>query len=465
MDAEKDDIGKRDKAFIGDVGKPLSTASEKAGASFSMIVFAAFIGFVVGLAVWAIFWLSTALTDLLWVDARSVAVGALDGLGLPSWWLPVAFCSAGGLLIGVWTARFGGAPEPLESVMATVKRTGGYKLDNPVASIIGFLLPLVFGGSVGPEAGLTGIIAAACTRMGNALKSAGLRVKGVADVTVSAALSAVFGTPLAGIVATAEDGMPNAEAAGARDPSAYEFRRGVKVMLYTASAIGAVMGIMAFSAVFGGEGGMPRFDGVSPELSDLWWAVLCLAAGYIGALLYRCGDSLFARISSWLGDHPIVKPLIAGHVIGVLAVPLPYVLFPGEAQAFELMSGWQGVAAVSLVATGLVKCLATPLCLHFGWGGGHFFPCIFSGIAIGYGIAGISGVDPMFCVAITTATLVAGVQRKPLMALALLLLCFPVDSIPWIGLACLLGAFAPMPSFSRRSDSRREDCALGGSGV
>lgn len=96
---------------------------------------------------------------------------------------------------------------------------------------------------------------------------------------------------------------------------------------------------------------------------------------------------------------------------------------------------------------------------NLGWSGGHFFPVIFAGIALGYGIASIGGFEPMFCVAITTATLVTAVQRKALVALAMLLLCFPVQSIPWIGVACLIGASLPLPSgltAARRTTKEQE---------
>ena len=161
--------------------------------------------------------------------------------------------------------------------MASVKTTGGYQLERPGASIVGFLLPLVFGGSIGPEAGLTGIIAAACTRIGNSLKAAGIRVKQITDVTVSAALSAVFASPFVGVVAAAEDSMP------ALDPSDYEFRRKVKLVLYTASALGAIIGIALFTSVFGKESGVPHFDGVTPGANKLWWALPCI-------LLYSSTD-------------------------------------------------------------------------------------------------------------------------------------------------------------------------------
>ena len=430
------------KPYVGDVGRSLDTGREKASATFAMVALSLVVGFVIGLAVWAAFWAASFLTNLLWVDARGAIAARLEAAGFTSWWLPLAFCTVGGVVIGLFTWKFGGAPKPLMEVMASVKCTGGYRLERPGASVVGFLLPLVFGGSVGPEAGLTGLIAAACTKIGLLLKAAGLRVKGIADVTVSAVLSAVFAAPFMGVVATAEDGMP----ADGRDPQDYDFRRRAKLVLYTASALGALGGIALFTSVFGVESGLPRFDGITPADVSLLWAIPCILVGYLGALLFHVGEFSFSRASAAMGERPILKPIIAGVVLGVLAIPLPFVLFPGEEQAFQVMESWQVLGAVVLLATGLAKCLATPLCLNFGWNGGHFFPLIFAGIAAGYGIACISGVDPMFCVAITTATLVAGVQRNALVALALLLLCFPVRSLVWMGIACLVGAVAPMPS-------------------
>lgn len=59
--------------------------------------------------------------------------------------------------------RFGAYPEDLNKVMTQVKETGRYEYKHIGASAGGALLPLLFGGSVGPEAGLTGVIAGLCT--------------------------------------------------------------------------------------------------------------------------------------------------------------------------------------------------------------------------------------------------------------------------------------------------------------
>ena len=431
-----------EQRYIGDVGAPFNGPREEAAVGFGMVVLALAVGFAVGFAVWAVFKLSGFLTGLLWEDGYAALAGMLASAGLSSWWIPLAFCSLGGLVIGLWTWRFGGAPQPMEQVLGQVRQTGGYRLDKPLASIVGFLLPLVFGGSIGPEAGLTGIIAAACTKVGELLKAAGLRVKGVADLTVSAALSAIFATPFAGVVTTAQDAMPSDSGA-----DGVEYRRTAKLVLYTASALGAVAGVMALTSLLGAGGaGLPRFEGMVPGANKLWWALPCLLAGYAGTLVYHGGQCLFGRASSLMGGRPVLKPLVAGVVLGLLAIPLPLVLFPGEEQSFELMESWQSISALVLIATGLLKCAATPLCLRFGWGGGHFFPVIFAGVALGYGIASLAGIEPMFCVAVTTAALVAGVQRKPLIAVGLLLMCFPASGIVWMGIACVLGASLPVPA-------------------
>lgn len=338
-------------------GLPWRRPLKKAGFGFGMVMLATIVGFVIGLVVWAVFWASSALTELLWVDGRACLEGILSQAGVTTRWLPIAFCGIGGLAIGLWTCFFGGQPESLENVMASVKSMGGYRLERPGASVVGFLLPLVFGGSIGPEAGLTGIIAAACTRIGTSLKAAGIRVKRIADVTVSAALSAVFASPFLGVVATAEDGMP------ALEPNDYEFRRKAKLVLYTASALGAIIGIALFTSVFGRESGIPHFDGVTPGANELWWTLPCVLLGYLAALVFHAASLGFAKVDAQVGDHPVAKPVAVGLLLGVLAVPLPYVLFPGEAQSFELMHGWASVSGAVLVATGLVKCAATPLCI------------------------------------------------------------------------------------------------------
>ena len=101
------------------------------------------------------------------------------------------------------------------------------------------------------------------------------------------------------------------------------------------------------------------------------------------------------------------------------------------------------------MATGFGKVIITPLCIRFGWRGGHFFPVIFAGISIGYGMAMLTGADPVFCLCACTAALVGGVMRQPLMTVLLLFLCFPVKGIVVMLAAAALGAAVPLPKALR----------------
>ena len=110
---------------------------------------------------------------------------------------------------------------------------------------------------------------------------------------------------------------------------------------------------------------------------------------------------------------------------------------------------WTTMGALALLATGFAKVLVTPLCIRFGWRGGHFFPVIFAGISIGYGMAMLTGADPVFCLCASTAALVGGVMRQPLMTVLLLFLCFPVKGIVVMLAAAALGAAVPLPKALR----------------
>lgn len=423
---------KPSKPYVGDYGAPIEGTGRVAAASLSLVVLACLVGFVVGVVVWGALSLSNLLIQLLWHDLPAA-------LPFDAPWLPLVLCPLGGLIIGLWTRAFRNAPASLETVMGEVRATGGYRLRGLGSSIVSFLLPLVFGGSIGPEAGLTGIIAAACTWIGNTLKRAGLKVKAVTDLTLSATLSAVFGAPLLGIVMNAE------EQPGTPSPDDYSFRRPAKLLLYTAAAFGAFGGAAFIGGLLGGGAGLPRFSSIEAQRIAWLWTVPLALAGWALGLLFHASNRAFGSMTGRFRKDSLMPPLIAGVALGAVAVALPGVLFSGERQCHTIMEEWTAVSALALLAAGALKVVATPLCLNFGWRGGNFFPCIFAGVSFGYGIAALSGIDPMLCVTVVTTALVACMTRKPLLTLALLILCFPIDGILASGVAALVGSALPVP--------------------
>ena len=110
-----------------------------------------------------------------------------------------------------------------------------------------------------------------------------------------------------------------------------------------------------------------------------------------------------------------------------------------------LAQQWTALGAGVLLATGFLKVLASQVCLGLGWRGGHFFPLIFSGIAIGYAAAGLFGIDPVFALSVSTAALLGAAMRQPLMVALLLILCFPAKAVVFVLAAACLGAAVPVP--------------------
>ena len=437
------------RPYIRDAGRPFDGPVDVATAGIGMVLLALAVGFAIGFLVFLLMSLVNWLTTLLWGVGGEVA-------GVP--WYSLAVCALGGLVIGLWTWYSRSRVEGLETVMGEFKATGTYRLRGGVGkSAVSFLLPLVFGGSVGFEAGLTGIITAACCWIRDRLKAAGLREMHIADVTIAASFSAIFGAPIAGIVAGAESAPKGGDVLEEPSVNDYDMRRGVKVVLYTTAAIGAFAGIRAGTALFGGNAGLPHFDSIQAVAADLLWVVPCLVVAYVMALVYHASRVGTARLATRMGNGQvgtILKPVIAGVAIGAIAMAFPLVLFPGEEQSHELMATWSTWTAVALLATGVLKAAATPLCINMGWMGGNFFPSIFAGVACGYGLAALTGADPMLMVTVVATGFLAGVTRKPLLTLAILALCFPLDGILWSGLAAVIGAALPLPRMLRVPDAQ-----------
>ena len=170
-----------------------------------MVVLALGCGFAVGVVVSLLLRATTAVTDLVWKGAASL---------FPVPWFALLACTVGGLVIGLWTWWSAERVHSLEEVMGEFRRTGSFRTRGLLRPTVSFLLPLAFGGSVGFEAGLTGIITSACCWVRDRLKAAGLRVAVVADVTIAACVSAIFATPLAGIVCGVEGGHAEPDPGG-----------------------------------------------------------------------------------------------------------------------------------------------------------------------------------------------------------------------------------------------------------
>ena len=359
---------------------------------------------------------------------------------------PVIVCLIGGVVLGLFAKRFGDYPDTLPQVIAKVRENGRYEYHDLGAMSVGAILPLVFGGSVGPEAGLTGVIAAVCTWVGDRMRRLGKDIRDLTEVGVYAALSAIFAAPLFGLTGAVDDGR--------------EMPKAMKVLTYVFAIAGAFSVFAVLSHFLGSGLSLPRYSDVVYGQGEFVWLIpLCIVGGMAG-WLFCVMEKVMGRVSDLFGDRKVLKAVTGGLILGICGMFLPYTMFSGEVQAEVLNETWMTMSAAVLICTGFVKIVMTAMCVNMGWRGGHFFPVIFSGISIGFGLSLLMGVDPAFSVCATTAAVVGGVTRKPVATVLLLFLCFPIHSVLVLALAAFIGSMIPLPESVSQKDS--EDAGIGG---
>ena len=117
------------------------------------LLFCAVLGAVIALVVWVFLQVMGLGIDLLWHTIP-------QKLNFPLY--TVLLCLLGGLILGLYKNKVGNYPDELETVMGKVKKEGFYPYDKVPTMLLCALLPLLFGASIGPEAGLTGVIVGLC---------------------------------------------------------------------------------------------------------------------------------------------------------------------------------------------------------------------------------------------------------------------------------------------------------------
>ena len=109
------------------------------------------------------------------------------------------------------------------------------------------------------------------------------------------------------------------------------------------------------NALMGGHEGLYRFDAIRIQEGELVWLVPLVLLGIACGLLYRGFSLLTERLASLFGDRPVEKAVFCGLILGSLGILLPFVMFAGESQMALLAEDWQGIPALVLLSTGLVK--------------------------------------------------------------------------------------------------------------
>lgn len=404
---------------------------------FLYVLLATLLGAAAGALVWALLRIMNLGIDLVWHTIPHYIGNEVV--------YTVGVCLLGGLLIGLWQKKFGIYPEELEEVMYELRTTGTYPYSKIPMLSVAALLPLIFGGCLGPEAGLTGIIVGLCCWVGDRLKYKGREIREIAEAGMAATLGVIFASPFVGIAF-------NYESEAAKEPeeelteSEKATLKKLKKLVYIMAVAGGLGAMKLLGDIFGGGSGIPRFGcDVDIAVDDWKWFIVVFAAGLIAGLIYVIAHKITVMIGDKLINHRVISCMLAGLGLAVIGLISPWTMFSGEHQMGELMEVWQNETAAGLVMITVLKLVLVNLCINLGWKGGHIFPVIFSGVSMGFAMAMILGIEPVFAVAVTTAALCGYIMRKPVMVIGVLLLCFPVTVIIPLAAAAYLGSIIPVP--------------------
>lgn len=392
------------------------------------ILMCGFMGGVIAGIIWSFLKLLNLGIGFIWEWGK-------DSVNFPFY--TVAVCLLGGLIIGLYQKKFGSYPEELETVMGKVKKDKYYPYNNVFVICIAALLPLLFGGSIGPEAGLTGVIVGLCYWVGDRIKFVNVHLKEITKIGLSTAIGTIFGAPLFGLVMPIEEKTDYD-----KEIIVSKFSKTIYIIVSVMSAFGVFSLLNSF---FGGGIGTPRIEYAKITSSEQIFGIPLALVGVVFGICYLVFDrftkSLFTKIQGKIGI--VISTMLGGLILGVMGTYFPMTMFSGEESMGEIITTYKEYAPWLLILIGLLKLLLTNVCIKSGWRGGHFFPVIFSGVSVGCGVAILTGLNSAFCMGVITAGLLGVIMKKPFAVSLLLMLCFPLRVIPWLIISAFIGSFIP----------------------
>ena len=304
---------------------------------------------------------SSTLMLQAWIWGASVARGLPSDRSL-------LWCLAWSGTIGVALSllqrrRLGSGLPEMSETLAELRQPEGLDTHHGLRHVFGGMLALAGGGTLGPEALMTRLVAVASHAVW----------KGADRDLVAAAMAGslgLFRSPLVGGAALAG-------------------RQWQLIWRWLPGTLGGLAGFVAFHGLSDLGGGMRGVSYAWPtdpsqRISGLLAAILAGLAGWLAGQFIK-------RWRHWLQQLRLLErfwwiPIGTGLLIGLCLWGLPLAGFSGENQLKPLvLQEWRLETSV-LMLSALAKLLMVGLCLETGWRGGQFFPVILASSALGMGL-------------------------------------------------------------------------------
>ena len=304
------------------------------------------------------------LNRVFYITTDSRAEAPSDTL----WIITILVPTLGGLIVGL-ILRFGvdsGKPlGPPDTIYAVQLRE---KLPDPKSgafSTLAAILSLGCGASVGQYGPLV-YLGSMVGQIANRLKLGIRDIRSTAIACgVAAAIATAFNAPIAGLIFTHEVVL-----------------RHYSLRIFTAVTVAAACGFIVANVVFDHP---PlfyiEFESQFHAAEFLLFALEGLACGLLAVLFMNLLKNT-TRLAQRLPIPAAFKPMIAGFVLGVIALQLPEILGAGQ-DILRSATVPGSFSAAELTTLLLFKILVTVLCIGFGFAGGVIFPSLLIGVLFG----------------------------------------------------------------------------------
>ncbi|MBU3145828.1 chloride channel protein [Clostridium sp. CF012] len=374
-------------------------------------------GTVVGAFCWSFIFLINLSSNFLWHELPHI-------IKVSSFTITIILCTLGGLIIGLCQKFLGPYPKEMEEILHEYKitKTIDYK---PLPKYIACaFLPLIFGGSIGPEAGLFGMTAMFSTFLSKKIKNSNPELKEeFIETSTSAVLTAIFQVPLFTSFSYDKNSIYKVQLIS---------KKLLNYFTYSCTALSTYFIMKILNNLIHKESFNFKLAQNHISNKDLLFFIPILILSIIIGLSFNYIGHLIECIckKTKLSSNPFIAAIIGGFILALLGAYFPLTLFSGEHALRETInnSGELGNAYLLLIA--FLKILATKISINFRWVGGQIFPTIFASFCIAFALSGILNIDPTYLVAITSTGVITVVIRKPI--IAVVLICFFLPVTYWI---------------------------------
>ncbi|MCC8151703.1 MAG: chloride channel protein [Lachnospiraceae bacterium] len=404
------------------------------------LCFAATTGALIAIFIWLYLELSNVGVTIIWDRIPSY---------IDFKYYTLTMCLVGGLVVGIFHHFYGPYPESMADAVRRVNEDGFYPFKNLHITVVAAFLSLFFGGSVGPESGLVCLLLGLCFWAMAQFDLARNTIQTCLERNPGASGGYMFRRMLRNLLSPANR-LPEFE-------SSAKWKRSEQITTGMATGVTALLIYLLMNWLFGSAFTIPHLNSGEIYMKDRFSVILLAAAGIGSGYLFLFFRKLTSRFFGKLRTKKldIINAILGGLILGLIGTALPMTMFSGGSDIQLIQYEYYQYTPWLLILIGVVKLFLTNVCIESGWRGGHFFPVIFSGLSIGYGLSSLLGTSQLLSVIVVTAALLGTILQQPLGAFALTLVFFPIDNLGWMAAVCFATGCIPLPRALRATPENR----------